>query len=163
MPQEIYESRGGNEAFYYYDHYTTKASISLEPIQGNDWPTVPERLPGDTRDPKHPALPNSDPFSPYVSATTIVCVCVCVHSLPVPCSLDAFTLRKYDSKPGQTKSYDFVVEILKKDIPACLSKVDTVLTNRCTRGGTTPLWHHIPVAPHHIHLYITAPHHMHPY
>ena len=89
------------------------------------------------------------------------CVCVCVRSLTVPCSLDAFTLRKYDPKPGQVKSYDFVVKALKDDLPACLGKVDNVLTNRCVRGGTTPLWHHTPVTPHHHYPCITAPHHMH--
>ena len=77
------------------------------------------------------------------------CVCVCVYSLPVPGRLDAFTLRKYDPKPGQNKlyEYDFVVETLKKDTHACLSKVDKVLTNRCTRGGTTPLLHHTTATP----------------
>ena len=96
--------------------------------------------------PEAPCFAELGPFNPYVSPTTIVCVCV--HSLPVPCSLDAFTLRKYDPKPGQSKMYDFVVDTLTQDIPACLSKVDKVLANRCTRGGTTPLWHHTPVAPH---------------
>ena len=75
----------------------------------------------------------------------------------MPCSLGAFTMRKYDPKPGQSKMYDFVVETLKQDIPACLSKVDKVLTNRCTRGSTTPLWHHTPLAPHHSHSYYTTP------
>ena len=85
------------------------------------------------------------------------CVCVCVHSLPVSCSLDAYSLRKYDPKTGQAKSYDFVVETLKAGMPACLSEVDLVLSNRCKRGGTTPLLHHTPVAPHHSHPYCTTP------
>ena len=56
VPQDIYDIRGGNGAFYYYDDYTVKASMSLEPIKGTDWPTGSERLPGDTWDPKLPAL-----------------------------------------------------------------------------------------------------------
>jgi hypothetical protein len=96
--------------------------------------------------PLPPCFAELGPSSRHVSATNIVCVCV--RSLTVPCSLDAFTLRKYDPKPGQAKSYDFVVKALKDDLPACLGKVDKVLNDRCGRGGTTPLWHHTPVAPH---------------
>ena len=64
MPEDIYELRGGNAGFYYYDDYTAKASMSLEPIEGTDWPTGPERLTGDTWDPMLPALPNWDPSTP---------------------------------------------------------------------------------------------------
>jgi hypothetical protein len=161
VPQDVYESRGGNAAFYYYDDYTVKASMSLEPYTDGVWPQdKSDRLTGDTWDHDLPALPNWDPAADtYVQQ--ILCVCVCVRSLMVPCSLDAFTLRKYDPKPGQSKSYGSIVEALKDDLPACLGKVDRVLANRCNRGGTTPLWHHTPVTPHHHYPYITAPHHMH--
>ena len=64
MPQDTFERRGGNAGFYYYDDYTTKASMSLEPIESlepADWPTGQERLTSDTWDPELPALPNWDP------------------------------------------------------------------------------------------------------
>ena len=64
MPQKIYESRGGIADFYYYDHYTAKAPMTLQPIEGNDWSTGPERLIGDTWDPKLLALPNWAPLAP---------------------------------------------------------------------------------------------------
>ena len=93
-------------------------------------------------------------------------VCLCLHSLRVSCSLDAYSLRKYDPEEGQSKSYDFVVDMLERDMPACLSKIDPVLTNRCSRGGTTPLWHHTSCTTpllHHTTVTPITPHHSHPY
>ena len=61
VPQDIYELRGGNAGFYYFDHYTVKASMSLEPIEDTVWDPKRKRLAGDTWDPNLPALPNWDP------------------------------------------------------------------------------------------------------
>ena len=61
MPRDYYEENGGDSGFYYCDDYTAKASMSLQPINGNHWPTGSKRLPGDTWDPTLPALPNWDP------------------------------------------------------------------------------------------------------
>ena len=62
MPQDVYDTRGRNAAFYYYDDYTVKASMSLEPYENGVWPKDKSyRLAGDTWDPYLPVLPNWDP------------------------------------------------------------------------------------------------------
>ena len=62
VPQDVYDTRGGNGAFYYYDDYTVDAFMSLEPYESDDWSkNESERLAGDAWDPCLPALPNWDP------------------------------------------------------------------------------------------------------
>ena len=62
MPQDVYDTRGGNAGFYYYDDYTVVASMSLEPYECDEWPkSGSKRLLRDTWDPCLPALPNWDP------------------------------------------------------------------------------------------------------
>jgi len=62
VPQDVYDTRGGNAGFYYYDDYTVHRAMSLEPYKCDEWPkSGSKRLLRDTWDPCLPALPNWDP------------------------------------------------------------------------------------------------------